>query len=860
LDFWTNAVVRGNQIFLRGVRDGQRFRTKVDYQPTLYSVEIDEKTPTSFKSIYGRAAQPVLMPDIKSARTFIERGYYGFDRFAYMYLAETYRGKVEYDPSKILKATIDIETMADDGMPDPADPRQEITAITVSLNGRMFSWGCRPYTPASGNHYYQALTERDMLGNFIHWWSHPDNCPDLITGWNIEHFDMPYLVTRIRRVLGQKMAENLSPWGVLREVEIFHQGKNKTVYQPLGISVLDYMRIYHKLAVMTRAVSTPDDYKLNTIAATEVGEKKVDYSEFESLHELYLRDFQKYLDYNVHDVELVNRIDDKRQIIDLILAMAYNAKVNYEDMLGSVRAWECIMHHKLLDRGIVLPPRRENKSRPLVGAFVKDSPPAGYDWVVSFDLNSLYSHLIMEWNISPETRVGKLSVELDIDQILAGELLNHKQELVDKEAIVAANMQLFTRRKKGYLPQILEEMYDERVLAKQAAIQASKDYEATKDPVFKKAEAKWKNMDKVHKTNLNAAYGVLTNKYFLFYDHPNAEAITLSGQMAIKWIEKKVNEFLNRTLGGNNKDYIIAMDTDSIYVDMSGIVQMACKGKSKDEIVDFLDVVSRQKMEQYIEDSYLELAHMVHAREQKMKMKRESIADRGIWAGKKNYVLNTLDKEGVRYAVPEIEMKGIAAVKSSTPPACRTKLKEAIKLIMSGTESEVNAFVSDFRREFDTLPFSEIAFPRGVTEIDKWLTDSLEDGEENTGSGTPVHVKASVVYNEYIRAKGLKEYPPISSGDKIKFVYLKLPNELREEVFGTAGPIPRGLDIDKYIDREKMFQTGFLNPLSTLLGAIGWTGNQGPSLEDFMGKVEKVKRPRQVAELESTGSLDDFFK
>lgn len=863
-NFWTNSVVRGDQVLLRGVENGRRYKRKVDYQPTLYSDEISEATPTSFKTIYGKPAQPVLMEGIRAARDAVSRGYYGYDRFAYTYLAETYRGRVEYDSSKILVAFIDIETMADSGVPDVGLADKAITAITVGMNGRFYSWGTKPYTPSDPRvTYYKGLAEKDMLANFLLWWSHPDNCPDIVSGWNIEQFDIPYLVNRIRTLMGERAANSLSPWRILSEKTIEYQGKQRTVHIPVGISVLDYMRLYHKLAVMTRAVSTPDDYKLNTIAHVEVNERKIDYTEHESLHDLWLNDFQKYMDYNIHDVDLVQKIDDKRQLIELVIAMAYNAKVNFEDMLGSVRAWECILHWQLLERGVVLPPRRENEAQELVGAYVKETPPTSFDWVVSFDLNSLYSHLIMEWNISPETKSGMLSRNYTIDQILAGALLDHAQELRDKNAIVAANSQLFSRDRKGYLPQILSEMYDARVVAKREAIRAAQRYQETKDEAFKREEAKWKNMDKVHKTNLNAAYGVLTNQYFLFYDHSNAEAITTNGQMVIRWIEMKMNQFLNKILGTVGKDYIIAMDTDSIYVDFGPLVKRYMEGKTKEQVVDFLDKLAKEKIEEFIEKSYQELADMVNAREQKMKMKRESIADRGIWCGKKNYVLNTLDKEGVRFKEPEIEMKGIAAVKSSTPPACRTKLKDAIRLIMTGTEHQVTDFINDFKREFMSLPFQEIAFPRSVTDIRKWLVDRStimgHEGEDIVKPACPIQVRASVVYNEYVKRRGLVEYPLINDKDKIKFVYLLEPNPLRQNVFATAGPIPAELSLDKYIDRELMFRKGFIEPLTTILEAIGWTGYSGPSLEDFMGKVERVRKPRPKKILESTGTLDDFF-
>lgn len=868
--FWTNAVTRGDQILLRGVEDGRRFSRKIAYRPTLYE-EVGGSAP--YRTIYGRAVAPVEFESIGSARQALQGGadLFGYDRWNYVYLAENYPGRVEYDPSMVLVANLDIETMADAGMPDPENPDKVITAITVALGDRIHTFGCRPYVPSDPRvTYHQGIAEKDMLAAFLVFWNDPANCPDIITGWNVEFFDVPYLVNRIALVLGNAAAERLSPWGVLKEKMSFHHGAEKNFRYPLGISVLDYMRIYHKLAVMTRAVATPDDMKLNTIASIEVGEKKIDYTEYESLHDLYVNDFQKYVDYNIHDVMLVQKIDDKRQLIDLILAMAYNAKVNFDDMLGSVKPWECILHHQLLAKGVVFPRRGTQKGKALVGAFVKDSPPMSYDWVVSFDLNSLYSHLIMEWNISPETRIGRLSKSYSIDQILEGSLIPHKQELVSKQAIVAANMVLFDRRQKGYLPAILEEMYDARVVAKNNAIEAAKQYELTKDEALKRVEAKWKNMDKVHKTNLNAAYGVLTNEYFLFYDHANAEAITTSGQMAIRWVERKVNAFINKALGTVGKEYIIAMDTDSIYVNFGPFVDQKLVGRTKEQVVDFLvrmcgPTDEQAPMEKVIDDAYQELADMVNAVEQKMRMKRETIADRGIWCGAKNYILNALDEEGVRFAEPKISMKGIAAVKSSTPPSCRTKLKDAIKLIMQGDMDKVDRFIADFRQEFETLPFWEIAKTSSVSDMYKWVEETSDplfgtvDGV-SFKSGCPIQVRAAWNYNLYIRKHRLVEYPEIYDGDRIKFVYLKLPNALKQNIFGTTGPIPRELDLNKYIDREKQFEKGFLLPMRAILNAIGWTQSD-TSLESFMGDVaaaEPVRLERMLREQETAG-LDEFF-
>lgn len=343
--------------------------------------------------------------------------------------------------------------------------------------------------------------------------------------------------------------------------------------------------------------------------------------------------------------------------------------------------------------------------------------------------------------------------------------------------------------------------------------------------------SRYKNLQLAKKVQLNSAYGALGNEYFRFFDIRQAEAITLSGQLSIRWIEKKLNAYMNKLLNTENVDYVIASDTDSIYLHLGPLVNKVFKNKSKEEIVNLIDKACSEKIEPYIDKSYQELADRMNAYGQKMFMKREVIADKGIWTAKKRYILNVWDSEGVRYAEPKLKMMGIEAVKSSTPMSCRNKIKEALTIIMSGTESEFQAFNSKFKEEFNKLPFEDVAFPRGVSELTKYE----ESGSTNLYSkGTPIHVRGSLLYNHLLKQKKLdKKYQAIRDGDKIKFCYMKLPNPLQENVFSVQNVLPKEFGLEKYIDYETQFEKAYLEPLKIIVHTFGWNPEPVSSLMGF---------------------------
>ena len=325
---------------------------------------------------------------------------------------------------------------------------------------------------------------------------------------------------------------------------------------------------------------------------------------------------------------------------------------------------------------------------------------------------------------------------------------------------------------------------------------------------------------------LNSLYGALGNKYFRFFDQRIAEAITLSGQLSIKWAERAINDYLNKVLK-SNKDYVIAIDTDSLYVNLDPLVEAVNPANP----VDFLDTVAQEKLEPALAEAYDNLFNIMGGIENKMVMKREAIADTGIWTAKKRYILNVHDNEGVRYAEPKLKIMGIEAIKSSTPMPCRTALKELFKVIIEGSESETQKAILQFKQYFTTLPAHEIAFPRGVSKVKEY-----KDNNTIYKKGTPIHVRGSLLYNKRVEDLSLtKKYSPIKNGDKVKFVYLRKPNVIKENVIAFPDYLPAEFVIDKYIDYDLQFQKTFLDPIEPILDAIGWSSEESASLEDFFG-------------------------
>jgi DNA polymerase elongation subunit (family B) len=827
--FYTNVQLIGNQFLVRGVENGKRFETRDEFFPTLF---VNSKKESKYKTLSGGNVEPIKPGTVRDCREFYKKygevdGFeiYGNDRYIYQYISEKYpEDEVKFDISKIKLVTLDIEVASESGFPDVESCSEEILAISIQdyTTKKIVTWGVKPFNNVRDDVTYHCCeSEYALLNSFINYWM--DDVPDVVTGWNIQLYDIPYICKRLNRVLGEKLMKRLSNWGLVTEGEIFITGRKHITFDIGGLTQLDYLNLYKKFTYKAQ-----ESYRLDYIAEVELGQKKLDHSEFNTFKDFYTKGWQKYIEYNIVDVELVDRLEDKMKLIELALTMAYDAKVNYADVFYQVRVWDTIIYNYLKKRNIVIPPKnRSQKNEKYAGAYVKEPIPGKYDYVVNFDLNSLYPHLIMQFNVSPETLVEERHPTVTVDKILNQELTFEMY----KDYAICPNGAMYRKDVRGFLPELMEKMYNDRVVYKEKMIIAKKEYEKKKTKELEKEIARCNNIQMAKKISLNSAYGAIGNQYFRYYKLANAEAITLSGQVAIRWIESKMNTYLNKILKTDNVDYVIASDTDSIYLHMGPLVETVYRGRDKttESVVSFLDKICKVELEKYIESCYQELAEYINAYDQKMVMKRENIADRGIWTAKKRYILNVWDSEGVRYTEPKLKMMGIEAVKSSTPAPCRKMIKDCLKIMMNGTEDGVIKFIDECRQEFKKLSPEQISFPRSASDVQKY-----QSSVTIYSKGTPIHVRGALLFNHYIKeAKLTNKYSLIQNGEKVKFIYLKKPNTIHENIISFIQEFPKELNLDKYIDYELQFEKAFLEPLKIILDAIGWKTEHMTNLDSF---------------------------
>ena len=842
MKFYTNVAMIGNNILVREYDNGTRRNLRVPYQPTLF-VPNNGKEQSKFQTLEGRSVSPVVQGSIRDARDFVKQyddvsGFeiFGNTNYQYCYVADEYPETIQWEMDKLVVANFDIETGSDNGFPQPDTALEPVISITIKTQGVYHVLGYGEYTPHRDDvNWIKCRDEADLLLRFLDLWNEVQ--PDIITGWNIQFFDIPYLVNRCNKILGEKMTRKMSPWGMVGERRTNVQGREQVVYDLVGISTLDYYELYRKFA----PVSNHESYRLDYIANVELNTGKLDYSEYGSLHKLYQQDYQKFIEYNVKDVELVDKLEDKMKLIEMAVSLAYDAKVNHQDVYAQVRMWDTLIFNEFKKAKLVMPAKRKSdKSARYAGAYVKEPLTGMHNWLMSFDLNSLYPHLIMQYNISPETLVEGQTLQVDVDGLLEKKYdLSH---LKDDGMTVCPNGALFRTDKQGFLASMMERMYNDRKKYKRLMLEELNKAEKETDPK-KKAEHKrlasaYNNTQLAKKVQLNSAYGALGNQYFRFYDLRMAEAITYGGQFSIRWIANDINDYFNKLLKTEGEDYVVASDTDSIYIVFDKLVASVFKtgsdvSQSEDSRrkVDFLDRVAEKKIEPFIDKSFENLAVYVNAYAQKMQMKREAIADKAIWTAKKRYILNVWDNEGVRYNKAKLKMSGIEAVKSSTPTVCRDKIKHALELIMTADQNTIQNYVSEFKSEFKSLPLQDIAFPRGCNGVQKY-----SDSTTIYAKGTPMHVKGAIVYNKLLKDNKLqRKYQEVKEGDKIKFLYMREPNPSTVGClsFPSDGTLPDEFELTKYVNKDEQFSKSFVEPLDAILTHIGWSAEQKASLEDL---------------------------
>ena len=829
--FYTSVERTAADILYVGYEGNRRGVEKVRFQPTLF---IPTRNQSNYRTLDGVNVDTIQPGSMMDCRDFIRENeatnfrIYGNRDYIAQYISDRFPDGCEPDMSLVNVMFIDIEVQSDQGFPEPSLAQQPITAITVksSNDDTFYTWGIGGFSPEisivqdTRIEYKRCMDEHSLLKSFV---SHyHNNIPDIVSGWNSEEFDMPYIINRIARVLGEDQLRKLSLFGHKPELN-----KEGTMYKITGTTQLDFMKLFKKLGY---PYGNQESYKLDNIANVVLGEKKLDYSEYSSLAALYRENHQKFIDYNIRDTQLVERMDDKTGYISLALTLAHKANSNYITSFGSVKIWDTYIYNVLRRRNIVISqPDPVHGDRRIEGAYVKQPLTGMHDWVCSFDLNSLYPHLIMQYNMSPETIADSVMPGVDVETLLTKNKFD-----VPKDHCLSSTGQLFRTDTHGIFPQIVEELYNERSVTKKKALNAMQDLEKiSKDDIHQRFQVEKKislynNQQMAVKILMNSLYGAMSNKWFRYYDIRMAEAITISGQLTIRWAEQRINKYLNELLKTGNVDYVLAIDTDSLYVRLGDLVSKVMPDETdQDKICKFIDKVASQKIEPLLADAYEELKEYVNAYEQKMVMAREIIASRVVFTGKKRYIANVLNNEGVQYSSPKLKVTGIESVRSSTPQVCRQLIEKTLKLILNEDEFAVQAFIKQARDKFKGLPVEDVAFPRGVNNLWK---------KQKEGIGVPIHVRAARKYNHMVKEKNLNnKYETIQNGDKIKFTYLKMPNPAKQNVIAFPIILPNEFDLVRFVDYDMQFDKSYLEPIKNILDAIDWNVEKQNTLEDFFG-------------------------
>lgn len=835
MQFYTYAKTYGNNILYRGYKDGRQVLEKIPYEPTLFLPTHKNSKPTEWKSLYGsRPLEAKKFKSVKDAKKFIDSNddvegmeLHGFQKFEYQLINEQHPSDIEYDISLVRIHTVDIEVVdeTEDGFPDIQDAKVPIVLISLhdSTTDKTIVYGIKEYTKEEGDDFEYRLYENEekMLMAFII--DQQSSRPDVWTGWNTDGFDIPYLINRIQVLFSEDVVKKLSPFGMIREKIINVRGKDIQTYEIYGLISLDYLELYKKYGTY----SAKESYALSFIAQEELGETKLELPGV-SFRDNYNNHFQTFVQYNAIDSILIKKMEKKMKLIELAFSMAYMYHCNLQDIYRTVLPWEVFIYNFLAKKKIAVPPRKNANVREFEGAWVKEPKAGMYGWTMAFDFASLYPHVEIQWNISPETFVPA-RYNVDVHQFLEGSEESFKaiEYAVENNMTIAANGTMYRKDVVGFFPEMMKFCVYGRKAAKKEMLALESEYQKTHDESLLPKIAALNNKQMALKIAANAAYGAMSNKGFHYYDYRIAEAITLSGQLSDIHLAGKLNNKFNSLLKTTGVDYVIYGDTDSIYLNCQPIVEKFANFDDRAKVVKFLDKFGEGVCQPVVNQSVQEVFEKMNCLEKVMASKREAIASRVLFRKKKNYAMYVHNSEGVDYNPPKLKVLGIEIVRSSTPQWCRKKLKESLMMIFETDEASFRKHFEKLEKEFKTLRPDEIAFPRGVSDIDKWLAGGT------ILKGCPIHVRASIVYNKNI--KHFESYPQIQNGDKIKFLYLRMPNQIRQNVIGmpTGMKLPSELKLDKYVDYTLQFEKTFEEPLKTLTDCAGWDLRERSTLESF---------------------------
>lgn len=833
---YSNVAQRGNYLYVRGSDNGRRFKTKIEFSPTIWVSSKIKGAEDPWTTLDGQTVYSLQAGSIKETRDFVERysdvhgmSVYESPGNVYQYIAETYTGELDFSLKDLKITFVDIEVESERGFPNPVTASEKILLISLKDLGddKIITWGVKPLQKIIPNVEYRYFPEeKDLLRDFLAYWQ--NNYPDILTGWNSTLFDVTYLYNRISLILGEKFADKLSPWGQVNQREVVTKFNNKALRTYIsGVSLLDYMELYMKFGTY----SAKESYKLEAICEEEIGVGKVK-NPGASFQDFYTNHWETFVSYNVRDVTLVEALDNKMRLLELGITIAYSAKINFEDVFSPVKCWDMICYNYLNEQKMVVPMKNKNvKSGMYEGAYVKQPIDGRHYWCVSFDLTSLYPHIMMQNNMSPET-ICDMKIPTNVEALL--NRATDLSEVYEADVAMAANGVCFRRDFKGLLPIQMERFFNLRTVYKKKMIEAKKAKERDGGDEWDREISRYDNLQQAMKILLNSMYGALGNVYSRYYDIRIAEGITLTGQLVIRWIANTLNAYMNKALQTEGVDYVLLIDTDSVVLNMGPLVAKMYPNHTKEETVDWLDKISQEVFQNVINKTVEELATYTNAYAQKMFMKRENIVDVMLSVSKKRYVMSVYDSEGVRYKTPKLKIMGLQIVKASTPAVVRRSLKESIPKILYGTEEDLQNYVEEQRNVFGRFSPEEIAFPRSVNNLAKYSDPKTIYRKGKGMGGCPIHVRAALLFNHMVRQKGLElKYPLIQEGNKMRFIYLRTPNPIGENCIGFVDELPPEFELVSYVDYDTMFVKTFEDAVQNFVQPIGWHTQSQPSLEEF---------------------------
>ena len=853
--------------------DGNRVSYDIPYQPYYY-VETNIKRPDDKISLYNTSLRKVEFPNQYRRRESIEKQIQSsrssgvtkpvrvFENINTLqqFLIDRYwdqNATPEFSVHPIKLLFVDIETYSPDAFPNPSLANDTVNVITVydSIDKHFYTWGLGKYKPKDKDvTYVNCSSERELLVNFIDYIK--SDYPDILSGWNSELFDIPYLVNRIQRVLGDDASKSLSPVNVIYSRELVSQfGKYNTRWHIKGMSCVDYLDVYKKFSQGLRP-----SYKLDAIGEYELGEKKIDYGST-NLASLSKDDWELFVDYNIQDVRLLVKMEQKLQYLELLRMLAYTGLTMFENAMGTLNVITGAAVIEARKNNLVVPtfakhPQTVGKYE---GAYVGEPTKGFQDCIVSFDVNSLYPNIMISLNLSPETKMG--TFEVSDDKIIVHKVKGQPNTLTQKNFLKVIEEQnlsvskarvMFTQDKKGIFPTIVDNFYKERTKIRRKMNKLKKELSELDDNDERYSELE-DQINKLHikqftiKIFINTVYGYFGNKHAPMGDIDISRSITLTGQAVIKQSTKSLTEFVKEKCNLTDNDlenspFVVYNDTDSVYITIKPLIdRLGLKFKTKTGRVTKEVLALVREIENHLNIKIKKWGEIaLNSSDCRFEFKRESICDVGLFLQKKRYILRVLDDEGI--SVNKFKYTGVEVVRTTMPKAIKPYVKKIIETMLDTKDfSETNKVLNEAYEIFRLLPLEDVAFVMGISKYKVKSDGGIECDGFKTYKGMPIHVKSAYYYNLLLERNNLlNKYETIGSGDKVRYFYVKQPNKYGIKSMAYKYYFPKEFKSDIEPDLELMFNKIIYSVIERLYECVDW-------------------KPRKPGELVQT-DLFDLFK